>query len=415
MKIAVTDPISSGSLLARRAQQLGHSVIELRTFDARSEYYTRGYDPSIFERTIEYDGDDAAAIHALRDVDRIIVGADSGVAITDRLKLYRGELKNDPKTILARSDKVEQALQFDAAGLSVVPQKYFTADEIDAALRFAQSRGFPERPMVLKPRASGGTNNVRLVGDAGEFAAAFHAVSSAKSLYERPNGGVLVMDYLHPEEAEEFVVDAVSAEGEHFVTDIWRYEKAPLNGTPAMYRSMQLVSFEDAQGLTDYARDLLDAVGYREGASHAEVWRTDKGFRPVEIGFRLPGLITRISADATGRDQIDLTLKAALDPLQLIRSLRASTDRRATPASVVFLASPMKGRLQRPFPAETVRALPSFHSMAIKAQQVGDTYNETVDVATIAGWIGLLHDDPATIAKDVATLREIEHQLYHGK
>jgi hypothetical protein len=101
--------------------------------------------------------------------------------------------------------------------------------------------------------------------------------------------------------------------------------------------------------------------------------------------------------------------------LQLIRSLRASTDRRATPASVVFLASPKKGRLQSPFPAETVRALPSFHSMAIKAQQVGDTYNETVDVATIAGWVSLLHEDLATIAKDMATLREIEHQLYHGK
>jgi ATP-grasp domain len=413
MKIAITDPISSGSLLARRAKELGHIAVELRTFDAHSEYYTRGYDPSIFESTIEYNGDDAAAVHALRDVDRLIVGADSGVAVTERLKLYRGELKNDPNTILARSDKVEQSLRFSAAGLSVVPQAYFTVTEIDGALRFARSRGFPGRPMVLKPRASGGTNNVKLVATNDEFLAGFHSISRATSLYTRPNGGAIVMDYLHPADADEFVVDAVSAEGEHFITDIWRYEKEPLNGTPAMYRSMHLVPFEDARGLTDYSRGLLDAAGYRQGASHAEVWRTKSGFFPVEVGFRLPGLITRISADATGRDQIDLTLDAMLEPEGFLRFVNSSSDlslRRA--ASVIFLASPKRGTLRGPFPAQDVKRLPSFHSMAIKAVHIGDAYDQTVDVATIAGWVGLLHHDPDIIAKDIAVLREIETQLY---
>jgi biotin carboxylase len=382
--------------------------VELRTFSKDSEYYSRNYDSSLFEDVVEYAGDDAQALHALRDAGHIIVGADSSVAVVERLNLYRGTLKSDPSKILARCDKVELAKTLNAAGLPVVPQEYFTDRE--AALRYAKGRGFPQ---VLKPRASGGTDNVTLVWNDREFLEAFNRVATARSLYDRLNSGVLVMDYICPQSAEEFVIDSVTCDGRHVVTDIWKYEKTPLNGTPAMYRSMRLLRFAEAEAESAFALRMVEAAGYREGASHTELWRTaDSKYLPVEIGFRLPGLITAISADATGRDQVDLTLDSVLDPHTFHQKADALDDgARTKAAAVVFIASNQTGRLKQEAPLDVVKGLRSYHSSAFKATKSGDLLRMTVDVGSIAGWVGLCCDEPEVLIDDMNTLRTMERSL----
>lgn len=223
--LAIGDPISSAGRLAAGAKERGYELIEFRTFSKDSEYYQRSYDGSLFDSVYEYRGDDAQALHALKDAEHIMIGADSSVQFVERLNLFRGELENDPSKILARADKVEQARHFHAAGLPIVPQQYF--DDLDSAMRYAMSRRFPQ---VLKPRASGGTNNVLLARNPVEFKACFLKIANARSLYDRPNGGALVMDYIDPELADEFVVDAVSCQGRHLLTDICSTRRPPLTG-----------------------------------------------------------------------------------------------------------------------------------------------------------------------------------------
>jgi biotin carboxylase len=402
--IAITDPISSAALLAKRAREEGNDVVEIRTFDKHSEYYTRACDPSVPSRTVEYDGDDASALHELAGTDRILVGADSGVAITERLQLYRGELKNDPARIMARTDKVEQARAVRAAGLEVVPQSFFMLREETAALAFARRLGFP---VVLKPRASGGTNNVRLAQDEVSFVGWFRVIGSAKSLYDRVNGGAIVMAYVDPRDAQEFVVDMVGFDGVHFVTDAWRYEKEALNETPAMYRAMHLLSAAEAIPYVAYTRKVIDALGHRAGAVHAELWRTEAGIRLVEVGFRLPGLITKLSAAATGRDQVQWTLDSGLwRPAPKVPILPTGSRH----AAVVFLAATRDGVLRTDLP--DFSCLRSLHSVSLKASRAGDHYSRTVDVGTMAGWVALLHNDSAVIAEDIAAVREMERRSF---
>jgi len=410
--IAIGDPVSSASRLAHRAKLRGYSVIELRTFDSKSEYYSRNYDPRLFDGMVEYRGDDAMALHDLRHVEHILIGADSSVAIVERLNLFRGQLHNDPEKILARSDKVELALHLRAAGLPVAEQRYFRSTEARQALQYAKERGFPQKLQVIKPRASGGTNNVLLPTNEDEFLTKFDLVANALSLYARPNGGVLVMDYVSPAESVEYVVDAVSHDGTHFVTDVWTYQKEPLNGTPAMYRSMKLMSQESAAREIDFAFRMLDAAGHRQGASHIELWKTPHGHLPVEIGFRLPGLITQVAADATGLDQIDFTLDSALDPEAFhtrLKAHRLEPTNRA--AAVVFIASRRAGTLAEDAPIDDVKALRSYHSSAFKAIRAGDPLVLTTDVATIGGWVALCHERTDVVEKDLEFLRSIEQRL----
>lgn len=406
--IAIGDPISSATRLAAAAKRRGYRLIEFRTFSKDSEYYQRSYDGSLFDSVFEYRGDDAQALHALRDAEHIIVGADSSVQFVERLNLFRRELQNDPTKILARSDKVEQSRHFQAAGLPVVAQEYFTDDA--SALQYAVGRGFPQ---VLKPRASGGTNNVLLARNAAEFEECFLRIANARSLYDRPNGGALVMDYIDPGLADEFVIDAVSCQGRHVVTDVWKYEKAALNGTPAMYRSMRLMPWDDAIQESSFAFRMLDAAGYRQGASHTEIWRL-AGNRnlPVEVGFRLPGLITALSAQATGRDQVELTLDSILDPREFHRKTIAYEDGAVSKsAAVVFLAALRTGFLVDHVPINAIQALRSYHSSALKATRPGDRLDRTVDLATMAGWVALCHEDAGALEEDIAMLQALEPRL----
>lgn len=425
-KVAIGDPVSSASKKAARLKTRVADLVEFRTFDRYSEYYTRSYNPELFSETYEFDGDDEKAIAFLksRGVEHLIIGADSSIKDVERINHRLGRLANDPTKIDARYDKLAQASAYEAEGLPVARQAFFAAHQEDEALAYAEGR----YPQVLKPRASGGTNNVLLAWNPGEFRAAFRKIVASKSLYDRPNGGALVMDYIPPEAARERVVDAVSCpingtDAHHVITDCWEYEKVPMNGVPALYRAMRALSFDQAADEIRFARRMLKAVGHRQGESHLEIWRLDdadlvrtygSSNLPVEGAYgRLPGLITELSAAASGRDQTELALNSVLDPFAFFaqaQHMPASGSLRKA-AAVVFLASNRDGLLKSNPPLAAVKALASYHSSFFKASKAGDRLQKSVDVATLAGWVGLCHDDPAVVERDMATVQALEPEL----
>jgi hypothetical protein len=73
---------------------------------------------------------------------------------------------------------------------------------------------------------------------------------------------------------EEFVVNIASRDGQHKVTDVWRCEK---QGDLAYMRETLVQSSDDVQDVIAYTKRCLDALGFRNGASHTEVMRTSDG------------------------------------------------------------------------------------------------------------------------------------------
>ena len=53
----------------------------------------------------------------------------------------------------------------------------------------------------------------------------------------------------------------------------------------------------------------------------------------------------------------------------------------------------------------------SYHSGHFKAVMAGDWLDQTIDVGTLAGWVGLCHEDPLALERDVAIIRAMENDL----
>jgi hypothetical protein len=223
-------------------------------------------------------------------------------------------------------------------------------------------------------------------------------------------------------------VDAVScpingSDAQHVITDCWEYVKEPMNGTPAMYRAMRALSFDEAAEEIRFALRMLKAVGHRQGESHMEIWRlTDPRLiakygsthLPVEGAYgRLPGLINELSAEATGRDQIELALDSALDPFVFLAqsSHMPPSGPLRKAAAIVFLACKHEGGLKANPPIEAIKAIASYHSGHFKAVKAGDRLAQTVDVGTLAAWVGLCHEDPSVLERDMAAVRAMETDL----
>jgi len=415
-KIAIADPVSSGAKLARRAQQRGYDIVELRTVDASEEFYSRGYDPSTFVRLVEHRGDFDSTLLQLEDVEHVLAGADSSVAVVEQLNLRRGQLQSEAALLDARADKREFARVLERSGIRTVRQELFV--DVEKAVAFAYGR----YPIVLKPRASGGTQGVTLAGSEGELRQQFARIVGGKSLYGRPNAEALLMDYVPLGATQELVVDTVSSKGRHVVTDTWAYEKVAMHGVPAMYRVMRTVPMAEMREEIAFTLRMLDALGHRQGPAHAELWRVDDPAQrarfgadhlPVEIGFRLPGVITELAAEAFGRDQVELSLDAVLAPERFAESMErwALIGGMRRHAAVVFLASRRDGLLERDLDTKGLLASPSYHSSSFKALHAGDMLQRTVDLGTIVGWVGLVNEDRAALERDIANVQALELEL----
>lgn len=72
---------------------------------------------------------------------------------------------------------------------------------------------------------------------------------------------------------KEYVIDQVSRDGIHKTMMVWVYDKRPANNSAFVYFGMVPVdpSSMEARILIPYARGVLDALGVKNGPSHAEV------------------------------------------------------------------------------------------------------------------------------------------------
>lgn len=166
------------------------------------------------------------------------------------------------------------------------------------------------------------------------------------------------------------MVDSISHEGEHRVTAIWRYDKRPLNGAAFVYYGLRLWEGEDGRkmdwALARYAHACLDALGIRNGFSHAEVmWLEGEAGGPclVEVGARPhggEGTFVSLTAEAIGYNQLSVALDLIRDP-QALAGIPLLPPPLKAHAAEVCLVSRKSGRLLRHFLTEHVagNTLPS--------------------------------------------------------
>ncbi|MFF4490083.1 ATP-grasp domain-containing protein [Streptomyces sp. NPDC001544] len=397
--VAVVDGFASAARLVKAFGAAGHDCVRVQSTVDIPAHYRSDLDLGPYVDNLVHTGDVAATATLLAEYrpTAVIAGAEQGVELADALCEATGLPGNGTALSHARRTKDVQTRTVAAAGLPTARQ--LTVENA------AQLQAWHARlggRVVVKPVRSARNDGVSVCDSPAESVAAYERVSGAVNAFDLRNEGVVAQEYLS---GTEFVVNTVSRDGRHRVTDTWRYQKINVNGVRDRINGILSLPPSDPRWsrLREYAFSVLDALGIAHGPAHLEIIMTSDGPRLVELGARLCGAdVARYAVLVTGESQIDRTVQAYTDPDAFLADAD-SPYRRDGHAAMAFLASPMEGRLvSYPLLGEVER-LDSYQGMALRVTP-GQQLCRTVDDSSEPLVIGLAHADAATVEKDFQTV-----------
>jgi hypothetical protein len=320
---------------------------------------------------------------------------------------------------------------------------------------------------VVKPTRSAGTDGVFKVNSLASARTAFDALLGHPNALGATNAAVVVQEFVS---GAEYIVDTVSRAGKHKVVALWRYDKRSIVREGVVhdfiYFGQSDVSGDSKTGkaLASYALKVLDALGVREGAAHAEIIMApsrnkghfnfsrslsrmrsrargliirssnraddeekradhsdvDADGEPlspclVEVGCRPQGNEGTFAPVASmvwgeGRDQVSALVAAATGDGTAFDALPDVCGAGRVHSFKVDFVSEVAGILRAIDSAAlaAMRALPSFLRFDL-LPRVGERIERTETCFTAVGSVSLVHADKKQLDEDVKQVRRLEH------
>jgi biotin carboxylase len=238
----------------------------------------------------------AAVLHRATPFDAVVCYSDQYQAlayqIAQRLEVFTIV---DPEVLEKTANKSMMRQALDAAGIPHCRYRFARgADEVRQAV---EAVGLP---CILKPVGGQG-------GSVGVVKVEAHAeLEAAIAWVGEPNvaTGVMVEEFLV---GEEFSVEALSVEGHHHVFAVTKKYKDAKTFVELGHVVPAPIDDATQAAIVSYVRQVLSALGFRDGPSHTEVIVTAQGPRIIETHTRLGGdKIIDLVFHATGIELYDL-------------------------------------------------------------------------------------------------------------
>lgn len=407
--VAVVDPVSTGSQLAEEFAGRGWDTVAVFTPGQMPAAYRQSFRPEGYRAVIDLGSvADPAAEVSRHQPSLVITGSEWGVRAADELAERLCLLGNGTRLSPSRRDKYAMVEQLRQAGVDAAES--IACDDVEKMIDWADAGG--HWPLVVKPLASAGSDSVAICADEAQARAAFARIHRRSDQMGNFNELVLAQECLA---GAQYFVNTVSRDGRHFVHEIWREQRASVDGAVVYdYQDLLAPDGDPQRDLAAYVARVLDALGIAHGPAHAEVMLTARGPVLIEIGARLEGAVTsRGPRAATGHSQVSLTVDAYTDPAAFAR-LPGTDYRLLRSLRVVCLIAAQDGHLAAG-PLAQVRALPSYLCGSTDLLAGGDEVRRTVDLFSSPGHLYLL-GDREQIEHDYRRVREIEQAgLYQGE
>lgn len=402
--VLIVDPFSSGSVFASRIKSLyGYDVVALITNPNLPQAILATFVEEDYSMVFNYHShlETVQQIESAlgKQPDFIVCGSEPGVLVFDQLCEHWQLLPNVFELSHARRDKYFMQHQLKKDDIKYIP--HYKSGNLDDILQWCTKNQFDE--YVIKPVSSFGTEGVFFCKDVSEVESAFGKLINTFDYSGSKNAELLIEQKII---GTEYVVDAVSSFGQHFVVNIFRYVKQEINGVP-IYRQMITEPLEEHPVLISYIKSVLTSLGIRNGTSHNEIIMSATGPVLVESGARMHGgLGPRLVEDCNTHSLIDLSLMARISPREFTDKTSVSPLLKRY-ALEFFLNSPDAGYLKE-VNIESKCSLLKSYGFTVCKYKPGDYINKTVDLVTSYGRVVLVNSDREQLAADAEKITEME-------
>lgn len=400
----VVDPLGSGQDYPEAFRAAGVETVAVLSAEP-AQALRSTWHPENFRQVHLFDGDLTALAKSLQadDVVCVIAGNEIGVELSDALvELVLPGTGNVPALTAARRDKCAMSEAVRQAGVPHLRQVCGAdPDEIE---RWLDETGLQGRRLVVKPPKSAGTDDVHIVPAGADWRPLFDQIHGRTNKMGVRNDAVLVQEFA---EGTEYLIDSYSVDGVHALVDVCRYTKLRRGDRIGIYDLVDFLPPDQAPvpAIWAYTKQVLDAVGIRNGCGHTEVIVTAEGPRLVEVAARQAGgghqMITKL---ATGTNHILRTVEHRvngrfLGDYRLVQSVCS-----------VVISAPRSGIWRNAEIFSGVESLATYHAKWFAAG-TGDPVPQTEDIYTYLGWVVLCGPDAETVAADYRRIKDIEREI----
>lgn len=282
--VLIVNPISSVKFLAIGLKQNQIKSIALYTEaldkDFLADLQTEFFDECICIKNASVD----QILNRLYNynINFVLNGCDQTVKLCEELSnKICPDKSNNLETSYIRASKYNQQNALAKLGLPIIKQhKIDCSQMIDDDVLDGLSY-----PIFAKPVKGAGTIGAGKANTKEELLKILK--TRPKSIFFEDTNEYIIQEYLY---GDELVVDTFSAEGKHFIANIYTYSKETLNNL-SIYRQISILNNQLVrQQLSEFAYKCLDACEIKFGLSHLEFFQLpDKSFRMIEINPRISG------------------------------------------------------------------------------------------------------------------------------
>lgn len=344
-----------------------------------------------------------------RDTILCVPGSDYGVRLAEKISTMMGLRGNDSATTYLRASKAGMVEALKAAGIRYIHTEVVN-DKSDIA-RFWNENELDR--CVVKYSESAATVGVKICSSIKEAEDHYeHLLVSANGL-SSDNKTVLIQEFIG---GTEYIVNTLSCDGEHMLTDVWVYEKVFQNdGTIAYDYSKLIKDLEPGNTeMIEYAYKVLDAVEMKWGPCHIEIKVDKKGPVLIETNARVMGLAMTAPYldECLGYHITDMAIDSMINPALFKRMLLKSyAPLKYAMMKLMIIPETIKANFEPTM--VFAKTLNSMREILFFGQDGVQEYERTVDLDTSPLVLKMINEDYGQLRKDYELLRLVEKNYFN--
>ena len=343
------------------------------------------------------------------DIKAVFPGCEYGVRLADRIIKALGLKGNDEATTYLRCNKAGMYEALGKAGIRRIESQKITCD--DDIRDFWKK--YDLEICVIKYAESAATVGLKICSNIQDAIDHYNNIKGLPTGTGRTDSDVLIQEYIG---GTEYIVDSLSCNGKHMITDIWSYAKVRSDDGTLAYDYAKLIKDLEPghSDMVQYVYKVLDAVDMKWGLCHTEIKIDKKGPVLIETNARPIGLAMTPSYldEALGYHLTDLAIDTYLEPKRFEKlAHKMYNPLKYAMMKLMIVPETIVGSFAPTFAISNM--IRSTREILFFGKEEIAQYTKTVDLDTSPLVVKMINSDYGELMRDYEALRIVESRYFH--